>query len=160
MAGLGKNEAAMLPHPPSPLSCSNRLRVAVTVQSGEHQIAQTDVPDSYLSELTSQLQPHFKPGFLQRDETIFQFRFVDGDPFVLTVSGDTFKFSEGEADEPTVTLMVRDHAYCRGLLLGSRDGMKAFMDGDYRADGNIVLSQLILYLFKPDDPTLIYEVKD
>ncbi len=40
------------------------------------------------------------------------------------------------------------------------DGMRAFMDGSYRADGNIVLSQLILYLFKSDDPTLIYEVQE
>jgi hypothetical protein len=38
--------------------------------------------------------------------------------------------------------------------------MQAFMDGRYRADGNIVLSQLLLYLFKSDDPTIVYEVQD
>jgi hypothetical protein len=38
--------------------------------------------------------------------------------------------------------------------------MNAFMDGSYRADGNIVLSQLILYLFRSLEPVLNYEIKD
>jgi len=38
------------------------------------------------------------------------------------------------------------------ILSGDIDGMEAFMAGDYRADGNIILSQLLLYLFqKPHD---------
>jgi hypothetical protein len=37
--------------------------------------------------------------------------------------------------------------------------MHAFMDGRYRADGNIVLSQLLLYLFKSNDPTIAYEIQ-
>jgi putative sterol carrier protein len=44
--------------------------------------------------------------------------------------------------------------------MGTRDGMEAFMNGQYRADGNIVLSQLLLYLFKSADPTVVFKVKD
>ena len=44
--------------------------------------------------------------------------------------------------------------------MGTMDGMVAFMTGRYRADGNIVLSQLLLYLFRSDDPTILYQVKD
>jgi hypothetical protein len=33
------------------------------------------------------------------------------------------------------------------------------MEGDFRADGNIVLSQLLLYLFKSNNPTIAYEVQ-
>jgi putative sterol carrier protein len=38
--------------------------------------------------------------------------------------------------------------------------MQAFMTGRYRADGNIVLSQLLLYLFLPMDQTSIHSVRD
>jgi hypothetical protein len=34
------------------------------------------------------------------------------------------------------------------------------MAGRYRADGNIVLSQLLLYLFRSNDRAIAYEVQD
>ena len=88
--------------------------------------------------------PHFQPGFLNRDHTLFQFRFGTGSPFYLEVEGDKFRFSAGESSSPTLSLYVIDHETCWGLLDGSMDGMQAFMEGKYRADGNIVLSQLLL----------------
>lgn len=113
-----------------------------------------------LIEKSAELAPHFKPGFLQREQSIFQFSFDSGEPFYLEVRSTDFEFTAGEIVQPTLTLFLKDHSTCWGLLDGSMDGMRAFMDGSYRADGNIVLSQLILYLFKRDDPTLIYEVQD
>jgi len=113
-----------------------------------------------LQERKKQLQAHFKPGFLDRPLTIFQFLFDEGVPFHLVVTNDDFVFLEGIHNTPTLTLNIKDHASCWGLLEGRIDGMDAFMSGIYRADGNIVLSQLILYLFKSNDPTIIYEVQD
>ncbi len=113
-----------------------------------------------LTEKSSALATHFKAGFLQREQTIFQFKFDSGEPFYLEVSNTDFEFTAGETEQPTITLFFKNHSTCWSLLDGSMDGMRAFMDGSYRADGNIVLSQLILYLFKSDDPTLIYEVQD
>lgn len=105
------------------------------------------------------LAPHFKPGFIQRENTVFQFLFEDGDPFYLKVSGPAFSFDEGIHDSPTLTLNIDNHDTCWGLLDGSIDGMHAFMENRYRADGNIVLSQLLLYLFKSNDPTIAYEIQ-
>lgn len=113
-----------------------------------------------LIEKSEALASHFKAGFLQREQTIFQFEFDSDEPFYLEVSNTDFEFTAGETARPTITLFLKDHSTCWGLLDGSMDGMRAFMDGSYRADGNIVLSQLILYLFKSDDPTLIYEVQE
>ena len=123
---------------------------------------QSDNPmlTQFLIEKTAALTPHFKPGFLQREQTMFQFKFDSGEPFYLEVSTTDFEFTAGETEQPTITLFLKDHSTCWRLLDGSMDGMHAFMDGSYRADGNIVLSQLILYLFKRDDPTLIYEVQE
>ena len=116
--------------------------------------------DRLLQSKSLELEPHFKPGFLARDHTIFQFTFNSGEPFHLIVSSTEFKFTTGAHSNPTLTVLVENHETCWGLLDGSVDGMRAFMEGKYSTDGNIVLSQLLLYLFKNNDSTLIYEVQD
>ena len=93
----------------------------------------------------------FNPGFLQRPLTIFQFRFKAEASFYLKISGDRFNFAAGLHNNRTIMLDISDHATCWGLLEGSIDGMEAFMAGNYRADGNIILSQILLYLFKHND---------
>ena len=123
----------------------------------------TGIP-TVLSELLTEkqkvLEPHFKPGLLQRNSTVFQFRFTKDEDFFLCVSQDTFSFNEGSATDPTLTLYLDHHETCWQLLMGTHDGMEAFMNGQYRADGNIVLSQLLLYLFKSADPTVVFKVQD
>lgn len=106
------------------------------------------------------LAPHFKPAVLQRDYTCFQFEFDAGDAFYLEVIGSEFMFHSGVHPSPTLTLFVDNHDTCWSLLEGRADSMQAFTEGRYRADSNIVLSQLLLYLFKSDDPTITYRVQD
>jgi len=117
-----------------------------------------------LSELLTEKQkifePHFKPDLLQRTSTVFQFRFTLDEDFFLFVSQDKFSFNEGTATHPTLTLYLDHHQTCWQLLIGTRDGMDAFMNCQYRADGNIVLSQLLLYLFKSADPAVAFKVQD
>jgi len=113
-----------------------------------------------LQQKTAELAPHFKPALLQRRSTRFQFVFKQDDPFYLVVDGESFEFMTGQLEQPTVTLFIDQHETCWQLLTGTMDGMVAFMTGRYRADGNIVLSQLLLYLFRSDDPTILYQVKD
>ncbi|XOV88398.1 MAG: SCP-2 family sterol carrier protein [Pseudomonadota bacterium] len=116
--------------------------------------------ETMLNDQTSRLAPHFRAGFLQRPLTVFQFHFSQGDPFFLTVTETDFSFAPGVSPAPTLSLFIDSHTTCWGLIDGSFDGMRAFMEGRYRADGNIVLSQLLLYLFKSNDATNIYEVQD
>jgi len=113
-----------------------------------------------LANLTSQLAPHFRPEVLQRNPTCFQFTFNEAAPFYLQVSEDEFSFHTGRHERPTLTLYIDSFATCWGLLTGEISGMDAFMEGTYRADGHIVESQLLLYLFAPVPTSAIYEVKD
>ena len=117
-----------------------------------------------LSELLAEKQkvfePHFKPDLLQRTSTVFQFKFTLGEELFLSASQAGFSFNEGRATDPTLTLYLDHHETCWQLLIGTRDGMDAFMTGQYRADGNIVLSQLLLYLFKSSDPAVAFKVQD
>jgi|TARA_Y100000310_G_scaffold218241_2_gene219454 putative sterol carrier protein len=111
-----------------------------------------------LADLQSRLTPHFKSAFLQPAR--FQFQFDEGEPCYLDVMADRFQLQPNTCHAPTITLFMDNHATLVGLLTGSMDGMEAFMQGRYRADGNIVLSQLLLHLFRPEDATLVYRVKD
>jgi putative sterol carrier protein len=120
----------------------------------------TTVLSELLNEKQKELEPHFKPDLLQRNSTVFQFRFTTDEDFFLSVSQKSFIFSEGSASNPTLTLYLDHHETCWQLLMGTRDGMDAFMNGQYRADGNIVLSQLLLYLFKSADPIVAFKVQD
>lgn len=116
--------------------------------------------NDFLTQKTTELKPRFRPALLQREQTVFQFQFDTGEPFNLVVDGDRFVFSAGTVEHPTLTLYLDHHETCWHLLAGQIDGMTTFMEGRYRADGNIVLSQLLLYLFSGDDPTIAYQVQD
>lgn len=116
--------------------------------------------ESLLAQLNEQLEPRYQPGLLPRQTALFQFIFDKGEPLHLHANQKDFVFHPGLAPKPTINLFCKDHDTCRGLLTGQIDGMQAFMAGDYRADGNIVLSQLLLYLFKPDDPAIAYQIQD
>ncbi len=111
-----------------------------------------------LAELQSELTAHFKPAFFQ--DTVFQFQFDEDESCSLVVEKNRFQFLPNIHHQPSITLFIDSHATLAGLLTGSIDGMEAFMQGRYRADGNIVLSQLLLYLFNAEDPTVFYRVKD
>ena len=114
----------------------------------------------WLMDLRDELVTHFKPELLGRPSAVFNFEFDDDPPFYLAVVGNDFFFKAGKASDFTIKLFISDHQILRDLLTGEADGMQAFMDNQYRSDGNIVLSQLLLYLFKPDRPTIAYEVRD
>ncbi len=98
----------------------------------------------------STLENRFRSGFLPIEDTIFQFRFdvQTESPLYLMANEQSFKWSPGTHPAPTLTLFVYDHATTLRLLTGAEDAMDAFMAGTYRADGNIILSQLLLYLFQ------------
>ncbi len=121
---------------------------------------QSDELAKSLAARTKMLARHFKPAYLQQPNATFQFNFDEGADFYLRVSDQEFEFVPGALNKPTLTLYINSHDTCWKLLSGEADGMTAFMDGTYRADGNIVLSQMLLHLFKSDDPAIAYQLQD
>ena len=109
-------------------------------------------PDDFLARLYEQLLPHFNPSLLgdlvSHGGVVIQFRFDSDDTFCLTIDESDFSFKSGESHAPTITLFLDNRQQCADLLTGAADGMQQFMQGKYRADGNIVLSQLLLYVFR------------
>ena len=113
-----------------------------------------------LSEKQHQLSPHFKPALLQGRKTTFQFQFDEGASFYLVADEAGFQLIAGIATTPTLILYLDRHATCWQLLSGEQDGMAAFMEGRYRSDGNILLTQLLLYLFRHEDPSIVWQLQD
>ena len=78
----------------------------------------------------------------------------------MQITGFRVAVHPGIESPPTLTLWLDKHTTIWRLLEGTLDGMTAFMAGQYRADGNIVLSQLLLYLFQSPQALLAHEIKD
>ena len=112
-----------------------------------------------LAGMNEALKPGYSPALLQRQEALFQFHFEEGEPFHLHAWQEGFAFHAGEAEAPTLRLYLPAHDDCWQLLSGKRDGMEAFMAGAYRADGNIVLSQILLHLFRSQGTAFAYQVQ-
>ena len=105
--------------------------------------------NDWLVKLRRDLVNNFKPELLGRARTIFNFEFDNDNPIKLVVQDKNFYLDEGRHSSPTITIYVASHRTLRDLLTGSADGMSVFMQGKYKSDSNIVLSQLLLYLFRP-----------
>jgi len=113
-----------------------------------------------LNQHSSRLAPSFRHHFLPENPVTFQFNFESDEPFHLTVDHSEFAFKPGCAEAPTLTLWLDKATTLWHLLEGRLDGMDAFLAGLYKADGNIALSQLLLYLFKSPQPVLAHEISE
>ena len=79
-------------------------------------------------------------------ENIFEFSIEDGDNFFVTINDGDFEITEGESDDPSVTLIMTTEILA-GLMNGDVDGMQAFMTGQLKAEGDIMLATKLSELF-------------
>ena len=82
-------------------------------------------------------------------EAVYQLRFRDSAPYHLTIKDAVLRHAEGEHAAPTVTLYFDSFENHRALIEGRLDPMDAFLLGQFRADGHIVLVMRMLQLFVP-----------
>ncbi|MEM7365215.1 MAG: hypothetical protein AAF525_14425 [Pseudomonadota bacterium] len=100
------------------------------------------------ADFNRQFSGAYQPGFMTDSTVTFQYRFTEDPTLHLIATATNAVFVEGDTSTPTLTLYLDTRETLNGLLRGSIDGMDAFMAGQYRADGHIVLSQLMLYAFR------------
>jgi len=80
-------------------------------------------------------------------EAVFQFALEDADSFYLDVRQQQLNADWGEHKDPDITLRLNEQTLAL-VVMGELDGMSAFMKGQLRAEGNVMLATRLGKLFK------------
>ncbi len=79
-------------------------------------------------------------------DLVFQFNVEDGDAYHLIVKDGTCALELGNHEEPSVVLIMNTETL-KGIVDGETDGMQAFMSGQLRAEGDMMLATRLGTLF-------------
>lgn len=79
-------------------------------------------------------------------DLVFQFDIEDDSPYHLVIKDGTCELREGKHDDPSVTLIMNTETL-QGIVSGETDGMQAFMAGQLRAEGDMMLATKLGELF-------------
>ncbi|MFE8069778.1 SCP2 sterol-binding domain-containing protein [Marinobacteraceae bacterium S3BR75-40.1] len=93
-----------------------------------------------------QLKGNFNPEAAEGLDLVFQFNIEDGDDYHLIINDGSCDLVEGEHDDPSVTLIMNSETL-QGIVSGETDGMQAFMAGQLRAEGDMMLATKLGELF-------------
>ncbi|UZE97885.1 SCP2 sterol-binding domain-containing protein [Alkalimarinus alittae] len=79
-------------------------------------------------------------------DLVFQFAIEDADDYHLVINDGKCELIAGEHDDPSVTLIMNTETL-QGIVSGETDGMQAFMAGQLRAEGDMMLATKLGELF-------------
>ena len=90
----------------------------------------------------------FNPSAAQGLDVVFQYEITGegGGNWHVTVKDGTCEVTEGSHDSPSVTLTMSAETWL-GIVNKETNGMQAFMSGELKASGDIMLAQRIEQLF-------------
>ncbi len=93
-----------------------------------------------------QMLQRFNPDAAGSLEAVFQYQIEDIGAYHLIVKERTCVLGSGEHSAPTVSLTLSE-ATLAEILAGETDGMQAFMSGELKADGDLMLATRLPELF-------------
>ncbi|WP_250658327.1 SCP2 sterol-binding domain-containing protein [Alkalimarinus coralli] len=79
-------------------------------------------------------------------DLVYQFEIEDADSYHLVINDGTCELIPGEHNDPSVTLIMNSETL-QGIVSGETDGMQAFMAGQLRAEGDMMLATKLGELF-------------
>ena len=91
-------------------------------------------------------EQNFNPDAAEGLDLVFQFDIEDDQTYHLIIKDGTCKMVEGAHDDPSVTLIMNSETLM-GIVSGETDGMQAFMTGQLRAEGDMMLATKLGQLF-------------
>lgn len=101
---------------------------------------------SDVNSLLDDMQKRFNPDAADGMDAIFQYDITNNGSWQIVIQDDTCRVSEGNENDPTVTLSM-DLDTLASVLSGETDGMQAFMSGSIQATGDIMLATRLTDLF-------------
>ncbi len=92
------------------------------------------------------LKANFNADAASAIDLVFQFNIEDDTNYNLTINDGTCELAAGDHDDPSVTLIMNTETL-NGIVSGETDGMQAFMAGQLRAEGDMMLATKLGELF-------------
>lgn len=93
-----------------------------------------------------QLESSFNPDAAAGLDLVFQFDIEDDQNYHMIIKDGTCTLVEGNHEDPSVTLIMNSETL-QGIVSGETDGMQAFMAGQLRAEGDMMLATKLGELF-------------
>ena len=101
---------------------------------------------SDINTLLDTMQQRFNPAAAAGMDEVFQYD-IDGEgSWHIQIKQDQCTISEADATEASVTLSMSKDTFT-AVMLGETDGMQAFMMGDIKASGDVMLATRLPDLF-------------
>ncbi len=99
-----------------------------------------------VAQIFQKLKDNFNAGAASGLDLVFQFSVEDADNYHLVVTDGNCDLVAGDHDDPSVTLIMNTETL-QGIVSGETDGMQAFMAGQLRAEGDMMLAMKLGELF-------------
>lgn len=99
-----------------------------------------------VDQVFEKLEQNFNAEAAKGLDLVFQFDIEDDKVYHLVINDGTCKLAEGEHEDPSVTLIMNSETL-KGIVSGETDGMQAFMAGQLRAEGDMMLATKLGELF-------------
>lgn len=103
--------------------------------------------DINVKRIFAKLEERFNPEQATELEAVFQFTLEDADSFYLDIRAQQLSARWGEHKDPDITLRLSEETLGQ-VVSGELDGMSAFMKGQLRAEGNVMLATRLGKLFR------------
>jgi putative sterol carrier protein len=114
--------------------------------SKKHNTLLKDIDMSSAAEFINEMNAKFNPAAAAGLDLVFQFNIEDADTYHLIVKDGTCEVVQGEAADPNVTLIMNSETL-QGIVSGDLDGMMAFMSGQLKVEGDMMLATKLGELF-------------
>ncbi len=98
------------------------------------------------AQVFEKLENNFNADAAKGLDLVFQFDIEDDTNHHLIINDGTCKLVEGDHADPSVTLIMNSETL-EGIVSGETDGMQAFMAGQLRAEGDMMLATKLGELF-------------
>ena len=99
-----------------------------------------------VADIVQTMQSKFNASAAAGLDLVFQFNIEDADNYHLLVKDGACEVVQGEAGDPNVTLIMNSETL-QGIVNGDLDGMMAFMSGQLKVEGDMMLATKLGELF-------------
>ncbi len=103
-----------------------------------------------VQQIITKLPQRFNPDQARGLTATFQFQLSDAEPFYICIADQQCSGIAGRHEDPDITLHL-DEATLIRVVSGEQDGMSAYMKGQLRAEGNVMLATRLGKLFSRKD---------